>query len=221
MIKLAKNKSFVLLIAIAGTILFLNNVVQAQNIDRKKLRKQVSRPEKCWAVCHPFIVKKTIRLSKESLTVTDSIKNSGALDGDISGGRVDAFKHSYWMALLVQNIRWRAAWKLGKAHEKGNYLSYKKALKTGKSNSHDKVSSDMDMWNNRVGISIGRNNRYTDIKLLQQIIIDSIQTGKMKIIKKNPTAKFLDCEDNIIPNDSLQGKWVNKKCLVPSDYRKF
>ena len=46
------------------------------------------------------------------------------------------------------------AYRLGKAHEKGNYLDYKKhRLEEG--SIPDKISSDMDLCNNLKGIEIG------------------------------------------------------------------
>jgi len=158
---------------------------------------KISRPEKCWALSHPFIVKKTIRLTEKALFVADSIKQTGVFNGSMSGGQPDAFKHSYWMALLSQNIPPRKASKLGKAHEKGNYISYEKAKRKGLKDEHNKVSSEMDMWNNKKGIEIGSANKEMPPVQLQQIVVDSILHGAMRIII----------------NDSLKGGDV----LVPSD----
>ncbi len=143
---------------------------------------KTSRPEKCWALGHPFIVKKTLRLTKEALQVADSIHRAGILKGSMSGGQPDAFKHAYWMALLVQDISAKKAFKLGKAHEKGNYLTYKKAKKKGLADSHNKLASEMDLWNNGKGIEIGVKNKDVQETQLQQIIIDSIKSGAMRII---------------------------------------
>ena len=123
--------------------------------NKNNQRTTVSYPEKRWAVFHPFIAKKSYILTKEALYVADSIKNSSTLDGDIAGGQVDAFKHAYWMALLSQHIKGRKALKLGKAHEKGNYKSFKKSIRKGFPTSNDKRSSEMDLWNNQKGIQIG------------------------------------------------------------------
>ncbi len=182
-----------------------------------KVRKKAGRPEKWWAVCHPFIAKKAVRLTLETSQVLDSLKAAGTLGNDLNGGQLDAFKHSYWMALLSQNIKWKKAWKLGKAHEKSNYLSFKKALKKGENNCHDKAASDMDLWNNNKGIEIGKLNKFVDRLMLQQIILDSIQSGAMRIILKNEKGQFLNCHNNEILADSLVGKWENEKCLVTSD----
>ena len=191
--------------------------VNAQKSHTEPRSGKISCPEKRWAVFHPFIAKKTYALTSEVLYVTDSIKNTSVLDGDINGGQVDAFKHAYWMALLTQHIKWRKALKLGKAHEKGNYKYFKKSRRKGTETSYDKCSSDMDLWNNQMGLEIGMELKGKDLIIIQQAITDSIQTGKMKIIKKNPSGQFQDCNGNIISFDKLMGKWENDKCLVPSN----
>ena len=69
---------------------------------------------------------------------------------DNNGGKLDAFKHSYWMARLTQGIGKRAAFRLGKAHEKGNYQTYqRRRLEDGLL--PDKPSTDMDLYNNNIG----------------------------------------------------------------------
>ena len=73
------------------------------------------------------------------------------------------------------------------------------------------------MWNNHRGIEIGRALKKTDRIIIQQMVIDSIHAGKMKIIKKNSSGHYLDCSGSLIPADSLSGKWKNRKCLVPSN----
>ncbi len=179
---------------------------------------KISCPEKWWVIFHPFIAKKTYQITRYVRSVADSVKKTNILDGDINGGQVDAFKHSYWMATLSQNIKWKKALKLGKAHEKGNYKSHKKGIRKGIKETHDKISSEMDMWNNHRGIKIGGKYEESSRIVIKQIVIDSIQAGVMRIIKKNSSGKYLDCEGNIIPPDSLNGKWENNKCLVPSDH---
>ena len=143
---------------------------------------KISHPEKCWAIGHLFIAKKTFRLTKEALQVADSIYRIGNLKGSMSGGQPDAFKHAYWMALLSQNISARKAGKLGKAHEKGNLLSYKKAKKKGLADSHNNLASEMDLWNNDRGIEIGSKNKNLPSIQLQQMVIDSIKSGAMRVI---------------------------------------
>jgi len=188
----------------------------AQNKPKDNTREQISCPEKWWAICHLFVAKKAYKITKESLLVTDSILQTQILGNDFQGGDLDAFKHAYWMASLARHIKWRKAHRLGLAHEKGNYKTYKKGKRKGITNLPDKTSSDMDLWNNKAGLSIGKENKTVSKKNLQQLIIEAIKTGQMKILKKDKTGNFLNCQNQIIPNDSLKGKWKNNKCLVTS-----
>ena len=82
---------------------------------------KLSRPEKCWVVFHPFIAKKAYIISLEARNISRTLEKDSTLDHDADGGRVDAFRHAYWMARLAQEIGWRKARKLGNAHERGNY----------------------------------------------------------------------------------------------------
>jgi len=179
--------------------------------------KKLSRPEKCWVIKHIFVAKKAWKITQYVRLQTDSIQKTNILDGDANGGKVDAFRHAFWMASLSQKIRWRKAYRLGKAHEKGNYIDYKKhRLEDG--TFPDKVSSDMDLWNNNIGLQIGKTNKGISSDSLKNIVIEYIQNGKMKIIKKNIQGQFINFEGNIIENDSLKGKWENQKVLVNSDF---
>ncbi len=138
--------------------------------------------------------------------------NDTLLDNDANGGNVDAFRHSYWMALLTQKIGWKRAYRLGKAHEKGNYINYKKN-KSEDGTLPDKAATDMDLWNNNVGINIGL--KYTEINedSLKKIVIKHIAEGCMRIIKKNKQMQFLDKNNIVIKDDVLNGKWENDKVL--------
>jgi hypothetical protein len=192
--------------------------LQAQKASVYKKFCELSRFEKCWVLFHPFIARKTWSITQQILLVNDSLAKTTTLDGDKNGGQVDAFRHAYWMASLSENIGWRKALKLGRAHEKANYLDYKKhILEEGQH--PDKASGDMDLYNNNIGIEIGKENINVKGQELQQLIISGILAGKMKIIKKDTHGNFLDEQNNIIPSDSLKGKWNNGKCLVNSNWK--
>lgn len=198
--------------------LFLPSFLQAQTTSSFKKFSKLSRPEKCWVLQHPFVAKKTWSITQKVLLITDSVSKTTSLDGDKSGGQVDAFRHAYWMASLAQSIGWRKALKLGRAHEKANYIDFKKhRLEDGQH--PDKASGDMDIYNNKVGIEIVKTNKNVVDKNLQSLVVTAIQVGKMKIIKKDSLGNFLDENNNIIPADSLKGKWNNDKCLVNSDWK--
>ena len=204
------NKIFIL---VGFLISFSGN---AQNSSIKSFFK-LPRPEKCWVIVHPFKAKPAFIISKEAKNLADSIKNTNLLDGDANGGQVDAFRHSYWMAILSQKIGIKAARKLGEKHEKGNYIYYKKH-KTEDGTIPDEVSSQMDLFNNKMGITIFLNNSNASKKEIEQIIIEEIKVGNMQIIKKNSNGDFLDCDGNIIQKKEWNGKWKNNKCIISSNY---
>lgn len=176
----------------------------------------LSTPEKCWVIFHPFKAKKALKITREALAVTDSVIKANILGRDLNGGRADAFKHSYWLARLTQEIGVKAALKLGKAHEKGNYQFYKKGKKED-GFLPDKPSSEMDLYNNDAGSAIARNNLQASKTEMAGLIISAIQSGKMKILKKDSKGNFLTCSGKIINKEDLKGKWENEKCLVNSD----
>jgi len=176
----------------------------------------LSSPERWWVVIHPFKAKKAFNISKEVLKTTDSISKLGVIGKDINGGQLDAFKHSFWLVKMSNIIGQNSALKLGKAHEKGNHQAFKKhRLEDG--TLPDKISSEMDLFNNKVGVHIFVQNKNLNEKELIGLLLSEIQNGKMKIIKKDAFNNFLTCDGVIIPKDSLMGKWENKKCLIPSN----
>jgi hypothetical protein len=180
----------------------------------------VSCPEKWWVFKHPFIAKKALTTTKNTLVVTDSLQKSYSLDGNINGGQLDAFKHAYWMATLTQKFNWKKAKSLGLAHEKANYRSFVRADKKGLIDGHDQVGSEMDLWNNEKGLEIGMKCNCCNEIMLIQIVLDSVLDGHMKIIRTNPDGKFLDAEGNILYAEDYESKWFNDKCLVPSNSKK-
>ena len=180
---------------------------------------KLSPPKRTWVLFHLFKAKKTLKISLKANKIADSIAKTNLLDGDKSGGQVDAFRHAYWMAILRQEIGKSAARSLGKAHEKENYLTFKKReLEDGVV--PDEISSSMDLWNNEKGLELTRKGSTISKKGLIFRVINAIHQGKMKIIKKDKKGNFLSCEGKVISVNSLKGKWKNNKCLVGSDYKK-
>lgn len=186
--------------------------ISAQESNFKKF-KQLSGPEKCWVIFHPFVAKKALKISEKTRRITKEIQQKKVLKGNGNGGQIDAFRHAFWMANLTQEIGKRRAKGLGKKHEKGNYKDYKKRrLEDGVI--PDKISSEMDFFNNEVGIKIGEKSKLLE---LEKIVVDAVLKGNCKIIKKDAYDNFLDCEGNYISLESLKGKWENNKCLVWSN----
>ncbi|WP_405563630.1 DUF6973 domain-containing protein [Polaribacter sp. Asnod6-C07] len=194
--------------------LFLAITINAQSNFNKFLK--LSKPLKSWVALHPFKAKKALLISEETIRISDSIAKTDLLDGDVSGGQVDAFRHAFWMARLHQEIGKSAAKTLGKAHEKENYLTFKKnKLEDGFL--PDKISSDMDLWNNEQGLKLIVKGSETSKNGLIFRVINAILAGKMKIIKKDKKGNFLNCKGDVILTEDLKGKWKNNKCLVTSN----
>jgi hypothetical protein len=185
--------------------------VLAQNNSLKNFKK-LSCPEKWWVIGHPFVAKKALKVSQLARLKTDSIKENNILKGVGNGDQVDAFRHTFWMASLTQTIGQRKAKRLGIAHEKGNKQDFKKGNKE-EGSLPDKISSEMDLFNNTIGLKIEINTTEN----LANRIVEEVKKGNCKIIKKDENGNFLDCAGNLISFESLKGKWENTKCLVWSN----
>ena len=72
-----------------------------------KMFCKLSGPEKAWVIFHPFIAKKTWKITEQARMETKSLLLDPRLDGDEDGGQLDAFRHAFWMASLSQKICWR------------------------------------------------------------------------------------------------------------------
>lgn len=118
------------------------------------------------------------------------------------------------MLLLSKEIGPNAASSLGRAHEKGNYKTFKKG---GSEDGFlpDKASSEMDLFNNQIGISIFK--KYPQETQNQSIerVMNYLDNGDLRMIKKKGK-DFVDCQGNIIEPSSLTGVWENDKCLISS-----
>lgn len=53
---------------------------------------------------HFLKAKKAYKISVEVTHIVDSIGKNNGLDGDGSGGQLNAFRHAYWMARLRKEI---------------------------------------------------------------------------------------------------------------------
>ncbi len=191
---------------------------QIEESNAKRFSK-LSSPEKMWVLSHPFAAKKALAVTQRARFVTDSLFKNGILK-DGNGGQLDAFRHSYWMASLVQKISARKAEKLGKAHEKGNYQGWKKGILEDSMRA-DSMLCVMDLQNNATGIKLGIEyaNDSTHTKSLETIILQNVKSGKMVIIKKNAKGQPEDKTGRIIVPSQYIGKWYMPKVLVRSDYK--
>lgn len=178
---------------------------------------KLSCAEKTWVVTHLFKAKKAISITKEAREETKIVHQENLLDSFPHGGRLDAFRHTYWMARLTQCIGSRAARSLGKAHEKGNYRSFRKG-RTEDGAIQDQTAVEMDLYNNDQGIQLGKNNNQITCDSLKTIIISAIQNGQLKILKRSESGLLINCQGDTI-NTIIRGKkdWKLPYCLIPSN----
>lgn len=197
-------------------VLVLVFTAQLLFAQKKIAPRRVSCPEMIWAVTHPFVALKAIKLTKISLGISESLRADTTLDGVWIGGQLDAFRHAYWMAMLAQKIKPKKVIKLGNAHEKANIIDHKKG-RLEEEAVPDSSNGAMDYFNNARGVMLGCENRSASIEELKQIIINDILSGNMKMISTDPKGNFLDCNGKAIDMNTWKGKWDIPKCVVPSD----
>jgi hypothetical protein len=194
---------------------FLLFAIESKSQSLVKKFLEVSRPEKIWVMKHPFIAKKSFHLTQQAQLITDSLQKNGILK-DGNGGQLDAFRHAYWMALLAQHISPRKAMQLGKAHERGNYLDFKKN-KTEDSLRADSMMCVMDLKNDSTGIAMGKDFSSPELTLVQGIL-NEVKDGKLVMIKKDAMGNYQDQSGRMINLKLYEHKWYIPKVLVKSNY---
>ena len=203
------------------TVVFLLLLVvpawQVTACPKDKPWKRVSRPEKIWSVTHPFKAKKVLRCARRAQFVTDSLGQANVIT-DKNGGQLDAFRHAYWMALLInEGLRETVVRKVGERHERGNYLDFRKG-KMEDSARADSMMCVMDLRNNASGITIGKQYRDGDKKLsLIELILKNIWNGELAIMSKNAKGEYLDRNGDVIVLSRYAGVWAIPKHIVKSD----
>ena len=180
---------------------------------------QLSTAEKGWTIVHPCVAMKAWKITQRVRYVTDSLGKMGVPDRDPSGGKLDAFRHTFWMATLSENIGVRRSLSLGRAHEKGNYRDFKRG-RNEEGDMPDKTASEMDLYNNNVGSGIGEALKGTSEKVVVDSIIRAINQGTMRIILKDTLGRSCDSFFHPIPLEELRGRWVTPRVLVPSNPKK-
>lgn len=164
-----------------------------------------------WALTHPFVAGRAQALAQESILAADSIGRY--LDNDFVGGWADAFRHAYWMARTTQVLGSRRAHSLGRAHERGNYQTFKrKGTEDGAVQDH--AATRMDLLNNDVGIAIGQRVPTATPTVIQDSVLQTFFDGGLYRIKKDADGNSLDAEGRIIPEHEWLGKWENARVVV-------
>jgi hypothetical protein len=181
--------------------------------------QKISGPELKWAFFHPVAAVKVKCISKSCKKIYDEkVKsNDPALDHFSYGGKLDAFRHVFYMSAFARKIKVKKLRKLGEAHEKGDYRTFLNS-KREFGELPDSVAGQMDLTNNEIGFSIGEKNRKMKLNELQKAVMEAITEGKAVIIKRNAKGNYLDCNGNEIDLEKFHGKWSIPKCLVNSGF---
>ena len=175
-----------------------------------------SRFEKHWALLHPFAAFKVKKIYQKANEIYSESKKYNLLDNFENGGKLDAYRHIFFMAAFAQKINAGKVKKLGIAHEKGNYLHFKKSI-----HEHgevpDSLSSVMDFHNNDIGIKTGKTNKRQTLSELSALCITEIKKGNAVYFKRSTAGAYLTCQDEEIDLSAYKGNWHIPKCLIATN----
>ncbi len=177
---------------------------------------KLSLAEQKWVRRHPIAAFRTHELATTARQLATDHKNDSDLDGDLSGGMADAFKHTLWMALTAQKIGFSKALSLGKAHEDGNRAEFENNPDRNGGLMQDKMMSEMDLYNNNIGARIGADHPDADTTEIIALVKEAIQSGQCRKLRKK-NHKFLDSQGQPINEADYKGQWEIPKVLIPSN----
>jgi len=176
----------------------------------------VSIYEVRWAVFHPFAAIKIKCQLPKAMLVYKEVRGARLLDSLESGGKLDAFRHTYAMAYLSRNIRVRKLRKLGLAHERGNKKQFKKhQLEEGER--ADSLACEMDIRNNELGFLLGSAHKTLNDEQLKVLTLNAIQEGKAWYLKRNSYFVYVTCLGEPINLSLYKQKWYVPKCLIKTN----
>ena len=176
----------------------------------------LSRYERIWAIWHPFAAIKIKRINTRAAQFYNPSGLRSNLDNFSSGGKLDAFRHVYFMAAFAQKVSVKKLRKLGIAHEKANYRQFLKGEKE-EGELPDSLSSVMDLFNNELGFKIGSSSKNSNYSDLKTEVIKKISNGEALIFKRNLSGQYLDCNGTILRQREQIKQWGKAGCLVRSD----
>lgn len=136
-----------------------------------------------WAFFHPIAAIKVKHIYKKNLIIYQEVKQQKLLDTIENGGKLDAFRHGFFMACFAQKIKPKKLIKLGIAHEKDDVRSYSKKRKTEFKDIPDSASIQMDLYNNQIGMELGRKYKKIPSTQLKDTILIYIQKNQFKTIR--------------------------------------
>lgn len=173
--------------------------------------------EKKWAIKHPFSAIKVKKISRYCFKAFNREALTLELDSFNNGGKLDAYRHAFFMAAYAQKIPVNKLRALGLAHEKTNYRQFLQGINEN-GELPDSLGTVMDLFNNDLGLSIGSRNRDIPLEELGIIVMNELKKGEALIVKRNNKGVYLTCEDQVLDPRSFQRIWYIPKCLVRSDY---
>lgn len=201
----------------AFTFFFVLLTLQAYNQSRVAAFFRLSGPEKCWTFTHLCKAGKAHRITTYVRNETARMYRAQELDTFNHGGKLDAFRHAFWMACLAEKIGASASRKLGQAHERGNYKAFKKG-KTEDGFLQDATAVEMDLYNNEEGLRIAGERKSDSLSGLREQVLQAIKEGKMKIMKRNAQGRLTDCNGTVpIVDDRKKTDWKLPFCLISSN----
>lgn len=175
-----------------------------------------SRYEKRWALLHPFAALKVKKIYKKCMPYYEEAKSNNTLDVFENGGKLDCYRHVFFMAAFSRNIKVKKLRKLGYAHEKGNYSNFLKGtLEEGEL--ADSLSCAMDLKNNEFGFYIGTTLQLKTLKELSELTIERIKGGEAVYMKRNAAGQYLTCGNEIIDLADYKTKWFIPKCIIKTN----
>lgn len=176
-------------------------------------RPKTSRYEFWWSVAHPIAAIKINNCYKRLKPFYNENELKLQLDAYTSGGKLDAFRHVFYMAAFAQKVKPKKVLKLGKAHEKTNYLQFKKN-KNEEGVLADSLSCVMDLLNNEIGVKLGSENKTCSLEDLKQKALTLVKLEQVYFMAMDKDGRFLDCNNHVLDLTPYKGKWFVPKCLV-------
>jgi hypothetical protein len=166
-----------------------------------------------WSLRHPVAAIKVNQLYKKAAIIYQFQKQISEPDSFSVNGKLDAFRHIFFMAVFAQKIKAQKLIRLGIAHEKANYKQFKRDPKREKVQ-QDSLSSIMDIKNNLIGIALGRENSTSQLSELRDKVLRYIADEKVFYISRNAKGQYINSNSQEINLSDFDGKWFIPLYLI-------
>lgn len=171
-----------------------------------KGKPRLSSYEFLWALRHPFAAIKIKGIHRKASVIYSQQKLKQEPDSFSVNGKLDAFRHVFFMAAFSQKVKAKKVIRLGKAHEKANYRQFKRDPERNKVQ-QDSLSTVMDLKNNLIGIGLGRDCRNCSLEELRKKVMELIHEEKVCYILRNNEGRYLNSANEEIKLNDYMGKW--------------